>query len=58
MTARLKLALMAAYAAFTSSRNTVIAQLVLVVLLGVVTLVGMSDVANHENNTTIAGSVR
>jgi hypothetical protein len=50
--AQLKHGLVVVHAAFTSASNTLIAQLLIVALLGVVTLVGMSDVARHESQTT------
>ena len=52
MIAQVRHGLVATYAAFTSASNTLIAQLLIVALLGVATLVGMSDVARHESQTT------
>ena len=50
---RLTRGLRAASAAFTSAPNTLIAQLLIVILLGAVTIVGMSNVAEHENEAAV-----
>jgi hypothetical protein len=54
MTAQLRRSLAAAYAAFSESRNTTIARIILIVLFGGLTLAGMSDFASHENSGSIA----
>jgi hypothetical protein len=54
MIAQVKRGLVVLHAAFTSASSTLIAQLLIVALLGVVTLVGMSDVARQESQTTSA----
>jgi hypothetical protein len=58
MISALKRRLQVSYGAFTGVRSTRIAQLLIVALLGAVTVVGMSDVAKHEDNTTNADWMR
>lgn len=54
MTDQLKRGFAAVYAAFGSSRNTMVAQIVLLALFGTLTLVGMSDVARRENDKSVS----
>jgi hypothetical protein len=58
MTAQIKRSFAAIYAVFSSSRNTMVAQIVLVVLFGTLTLVGMNDVARRENNKSISDRLK
>ena len=54
MNAQLKRGFAVTYAAFASARNTVIAQLLIVILFSTLTIVGMTDVAKHENQKAIS----
>ncbi len=56
MTAKLKRGILRAYRGFSSPPSTLIAQLFIVALLGVVTLAGMSGIARHERQTMSAES--
>jgi len=46
------------YGAFIGARSTLIAQLLIVTLLGAITIVGMGYVEKHESRTAIADWIR
>lgn len=58
MIAQFNRGFVATYVAFTSARSTLIAQLLIVILLGVVTIAGMTYVAKQENESTISDLMR
>ncbi len=58
MISALKRRLQVSYAAFTSARNTLVAQVVIIVLAGALTIVSMSGIARHENKSTTADWMR
>lgn len=53
MNARFKRGFTVPYAVFTSARHTVIAQILILLLFGALTIVGMNDVAKYENEKAI-----
>ena len=51
MTATLKRGIVFAYRAFSSRPNTLIAQFMILTILGAMTITGMNYVARHESRT-------
>lgn len=58
MLSALKRGLLVSYGTFRGARSTLIAQLLIVALLGALTIIGMSEVRKHEGNTATADWMR